>query len=84
MPILCLSTHPGIGIMDDTAGIVARIFAELGANGPVERSILLQDCHFIGQRFRCGGLQAVWLAVATVIEFYDDRGSLARQVPRAA
>ena len=70
--------------MKDTAGLVARTFAELGASGPVERSILLRDYRFIGHRYRCGGFQAVWLAEATVIEFYDDRGSLASQVPRAA
>ncbi len=45
----------------DVGATLAQIFAELGATGPMVRTFLLRDRYFVGQRFRCGGFQAVLL-----------------------
>jgi hypothetical protein len=64
--------------MDDTAQLpsvhelVAKIFAELGATDPIIHTILLKDCRFGGDKFRCEGLQALWAADSDVVEFYEE------------
>ena len=63
---------------------LAQTFAELGATGPMARTFLLRDRRFIGQRFRCGGFQAVLLAGGGMIEFYDQAGVLVKTVRIAA
>jgi len=60
------------GLLHD---LLEKTFAELGASGPMIRTILLRDRHFAGQRFRCGGFQAVWLAGESEIVFYDEGGT---------
>ena len=46
----------------------------------MSRTLLLCDRHFVGQRFRCEGFQAVWLAGKSEIEFYDQAGGLLKTV----
>ena len=62
------------GIMDSSApdslhALLAKTFAELGAIGPVVRSLLLRDRFYAGQKFRCEGVQAVLLAGGNKISF---------------
>jgi hypothetical protein len=52
--------------------LVAKTFSELGVTGPVIHTILLRDCRFGGDKFRCEGLQAVWAADSDSIEFYSE------------
>ncbi len=59
--------------------LVAKTFAELGATGPMIGTILLKDGYFVGDRFRCGGIQAVWLG-GEEIEFYGEDGKLVKRV----
>jgi hypothetical protein len=59
--------------------LVAQTFLELGATGPVIHTILLKDCHFGGDKFRCDGMHAVWAADSKVIDFYDEEGTLKLQ-----
>jgi hypothetical protein len=44
------------------------------------RAVLLKDRFFVGQRFRCEGFQAVWMAGGSVVEFYDEAGELLKTV----
>ena len=60
--------------------LLERTFAELGATGPMIRTILLGDRQFAGQKFRCGGLQAVWLVDGDEIAFYEDGGALLKTI----
>jgi hypothetical protein len=55
----------------DTLG---RTFAELGADGPIIRTLLLLDRHFAGQKFRCDRFQAILLAGKQVVEFFGENG----------
>jgi hypothetical protein len=67
--------------MDDLLDqLLAETFAELGATGPVIRTLLLRDRYFVGHKFRCGGFQAVWLVGGDEIEFYDEGGTLMRTI----
>jgi hypothetical protein len=60
--------------------LAAETFAELGVTGPVDRTILLRDRRFAGQKFRCEGFQAVLLAGSNEIAFYDGDGVLLKTV----
>ena len=60
--------------------LLAKTFAELGATSPVIRTVLLKDRYLVGQRFRCEGFQAVLLAGGSVVEFYDEGGTLMKTV----
>jgi len=62
--------------------ILSENFAELGAAGPMVRTLLLRDREYVGQRFRCGGFQAVLLAGSGAISFYDEGGTLLKTVRR--
>jgi len=64
-----------------TQSVVAA-FAELGATEPHSYTWanLLRENHFVGHRFRCGGLQVVWLAESGTIKVYDAEGNLARTI----
>lgn len=74
-------THggPGGGLYQ----VVIEGLAGLGAQDPraLTRSVLVCDRHVAGQRFRCEGLEAIWLAAKSVVEFYDRQGNLTRSVP---
>lgn len=59
--------------------LVVGTFAELGVTGPVIHTILLKDCHFGGDKFRCEGMYAIWAADSKVIDFYDENGDLQLQ-----
>jgi hypothetical protein len=78
VPIGCVFPQPGDRIMADKTlansvhELVAKTFSELGANGPVIHTILLKDCRFGGDKFRCEGLQAIWAADSDIIEFYSE------------
>ena len=63
--------------------ILSKTFVELGATGPMIRSVLLKDRYFVGQKFRCDGFQAVLLAGGGVVEFYDQAGMLLKTVSLA-
>ena len=65
-----------------TPDFLVQTFAELGATDPASttRTVLLKDRYFVGQRFRCEGFQAVWLAGGSVVEFYDETGELLKTV----
>lgn len=65
------------GLLHD---LLEKTFGELGATGPMIRTILLRDRHFVGHKFRCGGVQAVWLADEDEIAFYDEGGVLVKTV----
>jgi hypothetical protein len=60
--------------------LMARTFAELGATGPVVRTILLRDRYFVGHKFRCEGVQAVLPAGGDQVAFYDEGGVLLKTV----
>jgi len=60
--------------------LLAKTFAELGAAGPVVRTILIKDRYYVGQKFRCGGFQAMLLAGGNEIKFYDQAGELLKTV----
>jgi hypothetical protein len=85
LPIGCVFTQLGGSIMgektqfDSAYQLVAGTFAELGATGPVIHTILLKDCHFGGDKFRCEGMHAIWAAGSDVIEFFDEKGELKLQ-----
>ena len=72
--------------MDADAGadllnrLLVKTFALLGASGPMVRSFLLRDRYYVGQKFRCGGLQAVLPAGKEEIEFGDQAGTLLKTV----
>ena len=61
---------------DSAYQLVAATFAELGATGPVIHTILLRECHFGGDKFRCEGMYAIWAASSDEIDFYDEKGEL--------
>ena len=42
----------------------------------VEESILISDGHFLGQRFRCAQMEAVWLVEENVIKLHASNGSI--------
>ena len=65
------------GLLHD---LLEKTFGELGASGPMTRTLLLRDRQFAGQKFRCGGVQAVWLAGEDEIAFYDEGGALLKTV----
>ncbi len=85
-PIADLFVVNGGDIMDAGATpdllnqLLVQTFAELGATGPMVRSFLLHDRQFVGQKFRCGGFQAVLLAGGNEIEFCDEGGTLLKTV----
>jgi hypothetical protein len=60
--------------------LLAKTFAELGATGPMIRTVLLRDRHFAGQKFRCEGFQAVLPVGSVEIAFYDEGGNLLKTV----
>ena len=70
--------------MDVGATPAGADFCRIGATGPMVRTFLLRDRRFVGQRFRCGGFQAVLLAGGGMIEFYDQAGVLVKTVRIAA
>ncbi len=58
---------------DAVQELVAKTFAELGATGPVIRTILLKDGYFAGDKFRCEGVWAAILTGQDAIEFYGEK-----------
>ncbi len=60
--------------------LVVKTFSELGASEPVIHTILLKDCRFGGDKFRCDGMQALWAADSDVIEFYSEEEKLLKTV----
>ena len=65
-----------------TPDFLEQTFLELGATDPASmtRAVLLKDRFFVGQRFRCEGFQAVWMAGGNTVEFYDKTGELLKTV----
>jgi len=60
--------------------LLVKTFAELGATGPMIRTILLRDRQFAGQKFRCERFQAVVQAGGNEIAFYDEDGQVLKTV----
>lgn len=54
--------------------LLSKTFAELGATGPMIRTLLFKDRYFAGQKLRCGQFQVVLLAGDDEITFYEDAG----------
>ena len=65
------------GLLHD---LLEKTFRELGASGPMIRTLLLRDREYVGQRFRRGGVQAVSLVGEDEIAFYDEGGVLVKTV----
>ena len=42
----------------------------------VEESLLISDGHFLGQRFRCAQMEAVWLVEENVIKLHASNGTI--------
>jgi hypothetical protein len=72
--------------MDDTTQpdrvqeVVTKAFADLGATGPVIRTILLKDGYFVGNKFQCDGRWALLAAGEGSIEFHDQDGGPLRTI----
>ena len=60
--------------------LLAKTFAELGASGPVIRTILFRDRCFAGHKFRCDGVQAIVPPGASEVEFYGEAGALLKTI----
>ena len=62
--------------------LVVSGFKELGAEEPehITRMVLVNDLFYVGQRFLCGGIQAVLPADSFEIQFYDRQGTLLKTV----
>jgi hypothetical protein len=71
---------------DSVYRLIVDGFKSLGAADPnaVRRAVIFRERTFAGQRFLCGGMQAVRLAGEDVITFHDDRGSLLMAVSAGA
>ena len=67
---------------DSLLQMAAATFAELGAADPesIRRTLLLRDRQFVGHRFQCGDLHAIWVLGSSEIEFHDRDGKLLRTV----
>ena len=63
--------------------LVAATLTELRGQPPenVERSVLLREGTFVGYRFRCQGLEAVWSAETQAVDFYGSDRSLVKTLP---
>ena len=53
-------------------------FKALGATDSeaTSRAVIFRERTFAGLRFRCDGMQAVWLANEAVVRFYDESGRM--------
>lgn len=62
---------------------IVQGFAELGLSAPesFSRTILLRDGRLAGQRFECGGVQAVMLLEVDTVDFYGEEGQLVKSIP---
>ena len=87
MPIIELAQKPspGDGIMtplDSIQQVVSEVFAELGDIAPstVVTTTEFRDQTFVGCRFQCDGIEAVWRANGNVVAFFNERGNLLRVV----
>jgi hypothetical protein len=64
--------------------VVAATLQELGlGTAPAFRTILLRDQRFFGHKFHFDGGYAIWLAEKSLIEFFDDGGTLLKTVSTA-
>jgi hypothetical protein len=68
--------------LDSIRQVVVETFAELGDITPtsVVTTTEFRDQTFIGYRFRCEGMEAVWRENGNVVAFFDERGTLMRAV----
>jgi hypothetical protein len=64
--------------------LVARVFRELGVAvrkpKDVQESVLLDRRRYVARSYRSGGLLAMWLLAAGVIQFYDVDGTMLRSI----
>ena len=62
--------------------LVHDVFRELGigTKEPWRETLLIRDGWYIGRRFECSRLQAVWLDGGSQFKIYDESGALARTV----
>jgi len=70
---------------DSVFQLATAVFKELGTVTPqsVTRTILMENGRSVGQRFRCGNLQAILLLDSGQIKFYNAEGELLREVSLA-
>jgi hypothetical protein len=64
--------------------LVARVFRELGQSmcrpDNVQETVLVDRRRCVARSYRSGGLMAMWLLAAGVIQFYDDDGAMLRSI----
>lgn len=71
--------EPSIAVVREKALAALRA---LGADGlDCMETILIEDRHFVGRRFRLGGFEAVWLAGQRQISIFSDDGELIEVQP---
>jgi len=73
---------PAIMQLEEILQHVGVTFRKLGADegSEITRTVLLKDRYFVGYRFGCGGLRAVWFADSGVLKFHDAEGKLVRKI----
>lgn len=62
--------------LDSIQQIAVETFAELGSLDPaatVVPTLLIRDQEFVGFRFQCEGMEALWRANGNVLAFFDER-----------
>jgi hypothetical protein len=68
--------------LDFIQRVVVETFAELGDIAPaaVVTTIVIRNQKFIGYRFQCGGMEALWQANGNVVVFFDEYGNLVKAI----
>jgi hypothetical protein len=69
--------------LDSIQQIAVKTFTELGIIAPdatVVPTLLIRDQKFVGFRFQCEGMEALWRANGNVLAFFDEHGKLVRAV----
>ncbi|MHC4405588.1 MAG: hypothetical protein ACYTG0_38575 [Planctomycetota bacterium] len=58
--------------------LVVDGFRALGAadSESVRKTFLLRENDFLGEKYQCDGMQAVWLVGEDTVRFYDEHGTL--------
>jgi hypothetical protein len=69
---------------DRVRQLVVETFEELGATVrnilDLNETLLIQEGRYRARSYRAGGLMAMWLVEAGVIQFYDDQGTMLRTI----
>jgi hypothetical protein len=64
--------------------LVLQTFAQLGVSIPnpldLDETIILDDGRYRARSYRAGGMMAMWLIFAGIVQFYDAAGNMLRTV----